>query len=144
MLCFLAAVEMKPLTLWACQSVAFMISARVAPFARPIISRIFAPLLSARGALALRSGLAAFLLALASFFGAAALALAPWRSSGLGRALLLGGTLLRGGLLRRDVRALFRNGGGLGGFGGFVVLHGPNPFCSMACASSRTTIHHSG
>ena len=76
-LCFLAAVEMKPLTLWACQSVAFMISARVAPLARRIMSRIFAPLLSARGAVALaaRSGFAAFLLALASFLGAAALAL---------------------------------------------------------------------
>ena len=57
---FLAAVEMKPLTLWACQSVAFIISASVAPFARPIISRIFAPLLSARGVLAsLRAGFAA-------------------------------------------------------------------------------------
>src|SRR5689334_14649520 len=78
MLCFLAAVEMKPLTLWACQSVAFMISARVAPLARPIMSMIFAPLLSARGALAsfLRAGLAAFLAALAAFFGGA-LALAP-------------------------------------------------------------------
>src|SRR6202167_3904538 len=75
MLCFLAAMEMKPLTLWACQSVAFMISARVAPLARPIISMIFAPLLSARGALAffLRAGLAAFL---DVFFGAG-LALAP-------------------------------------------------------------------
>src|SRR5437667_12322633 len=67
MLCFLAAVEMKPLTLWACQSVVFMISARVAPLARPIISMIFAPLLSARGALVsfVRAGLAAFLPALA-------------------------------------------------------------------------------
>src|SRR5438105_11430894 len=78
MLCFLAAVEMNPRTLWGCQSVAFMISARVAPFGRPIISRIFAPLLSARGAVALAcAGLAAFLLTLASFFGAAALALPP-------------------------------------------------------------------
>jgi hypothetical protein len=75
-LCFLAAVEMKPLTLWACQSVAFIISARVAPFARAIMSRIFAPLLSARGAVALRSDLAAdFLLALACFLGAAAFVL---------------------------------------------------------------------
>src|SRR5215468_1894531 len=75
-LCFLPAVLMNPRTLWACQSVAFMISASVAPLTRPIISRIFAPLLSARGAVALRSDLAAaFLLALASFFGAAALAL---------------------------------------------------------------------
>src|ERR1700683_2726685 len=65
MLCFLAAMEMKPLTLWACQSVAFMFSARAAP------------LLSARGAVALRSGLAAFFAAFAAFFGAAALALAP-------------------------------------------------------------------
>ena len=121
MLCFLAAMEMKPLTLWACQSVAFMISARVAPLARAIMSRIFAPLLSARGAVALRSGgLAAFFAALAAFlaFGTLGGFLA------LGRALLLGGSLLRGGLRRRDGRALFRNGGGLGGFSGFVVLHG--------------------
>jgi hypothetical protein len=34
----------------------------------------------------------------------------------LGRALLLG-TLLRGGLLRANVRALFRNGGGV-----FVIV----------------------
>src|SRR5271169_4732753 len=46
-----------------------MISARVAPFGRPINSRIFAPLLSARGAGALRSGLAAFFAALAAFLG---------------------------------------------------------------------------
>ena|ERR1700722_5143793 len=49
-----------------CQSVAFWISARVAPLARAIMSRIFAPLLSARGA-------AAFLLVfepvLAAFIG---------------------------------------------------------------------------
>src|ERR1035438_7406685 len=38
---------------------------------------------------------------------------------GFGRALLLAGTLLRGGLLRRDLRALCRNGGGF--VGGFVV-----------------------
>jgi hypothetical protein len=38
-------------------------------------------------------------------------------------------SLLRGGLLRRDWRALFRNGGGFGGVGGFCVLHGgPFPF----------------
>src|ERR1035437_9951524 len=43
---------------------------------------------------------------------------------GLGRVLLLAGSLLRGGLLRRDLRALFRNGGGFGGVGGFCVLHG--------------------
>src|SRR5215510_15317792 len=49
---FFPAVDRKPRTLCACQSVAFMISARVAPLGRPISSRIFAPLLSARGALA--------------------------------------------------------------------------------------------
>src|SRR5215831_9079432 len=49
---FFPAVERNPRTLWACQSVAFMISPRVAPFGRPISSRIFAPLLLARGALA--------------------------------------------------------------------------------------------
>ena len=75
-LCFLPAVEMNPRTLWACQSVAFMISARVAPLARPTISKIFAPLLSARGAAALRSGFAAFLPGLDSF-GVAAFALPP-------------------------------------------------------------------
>src|SRR2546429_490736 len=59
--CFLPAVEMNPRTLWACQPSAFIISASVAPLARPIISRIFAPLLSARGAAAFaRAGLPAF------------------------------------------------------------------------------------
>jgi hypothetical protein len=43
-------------------AVSFMISARVAPLARPISSRIFAPLLSARGSVAFAlAGLAAFL-----------------------------------------------------------------------------------
>src|ERR1700722_2379513 len=52
-----------------------MISASVAPFARPIISRIFAPLLSARGVVLLaRWSFAGFLLARAFFFGAGALA----------------------------------------------------------------------
>jgi hypothetical protein len=56
-----------------------MISAKEAPLARPIIARIFAPFLSARGILAsfAIAGLAAFLPALASFFGAAALVLQP-------------------------------------------------------------------
>src|ERR1700722_3199968 len=77
--CFLPAGEMKPRTLCASQSVAFWISARVAPLGRAIMSRIFAPLLSTRGAAAflavLRAGLPAFLLAFApawaAFFGAA-------------------------------------------------------------------------
>ena len=70
--CFLAAVERKPRTLWACQSVAFMISAKLAPLGRPIRARIFAPLLSGRGVLAslAGAGLAAFLPVLASFLGA--------------------------------------------------------------------------
>src|SRR5216110_981881 len=55
-----------------------MISASVAPLARPIIARIFAPLLSGRGAAVLASSrFPVFLLALASFFGAAALGLPP-------------------------------------------------------------------
>src|SRR5688572_13674565 len=56
-----------------------MISVRVAPLARAIIARIFAPLLSAWGVLAFLAGagLAAFLPALAPFFGAAGLVLAP-------------------------------------------------------------------
>jgi hypothetical protein len=75
--CFLAVVERKPRIECFCQSVAFTISASVAPLGRPISSRIFAPLLSARGVLAslVWAGLAAFLLALASFFGEAAGAL---------------------------------------------------------------------
>src|SRR5712692_9736675 len=70
---------MNPRTLCACHPVAFMISARVAPLARPIMSRIFAPLLSARGTLAFFAavGLAAFVRALAFFLGAAGLALPP-------------------------------------------------------------------
>src|SRR5579872_2592456 len=49
-----------------------MISARVAPLVRSIIARIFAPLLSARGVVALAgSRLADFFSALTSFFGVA-------------------------------------------------------------------------
>src|SRR5437763_306425 len=47
---------MKPRTLCACQLQTDMISERVAPFARPIISRIFAPLPCLRGALLLFAG----------------------------------------------------------------------------------------
>ena len=73
--CFLAAVERKPRIECFCQSVAFTISARVAPLGRPISSRIFAPLLSARGVLAsLASAGLAFLPAWASFFRLVALA----------------------------------------------------------------------
>src|SRR5579883_2481229 len=65
---------MNSRTLWACQSVAFMISARVAPFGRPIISRIFAPLLSARGVAALRPDFAAAFLPALSLAAVAAFA----------------------------------------------------------------------
>ena len=96
---------MKPRTLCACQSVAFMISARVAPLGRPIISMIFAPLLSARGELVLfaAAGLAAFF-ALASFFGAGAFVLARLAAVG-------------------PLGALFGNGDGFGGCGCFGGLH---------------------
>jgi hypothetical protein len=127
--CFLPAVEMKPRTLCACESVAFMISASVSPLARAIISRIFAPLLSARGAAAFLAavGLAALLLpfaaAVAVFLGAAALALATVAVFLAFGVPFLAGSLLGGGLLRRDVRALFRNGGGFVGSGGFCGRH---------------------
>src|SRR5437763_7276208 len=55
-LCFLAAVDKKPRTLWACHCVTFIISARVDPWGRPISSRILAPLLSARGRAAAPAG----------------------------------------------------------------------------------------
>src|SRR5215471_7481668 len=73
---FFPAVERNPRTLCACQSVAFMISASVAPTGRPISSRIFAPLLSARGALGSFAPvrLTVFFAALAGFFASAGLA----------------------------------------------------------------------
>ena len=42
---FACAVEMNPRTLWACQEVAGMISAKVDPLACPINSRIWEALL---------------------------------------------------------------------------------------------------
>src|SRR5687768_1161402 len=76
---FLPAVEMNPRTLCACQPVVSMIWASVAPLARRSRSRIMATLLSARGLRSAfaRAGLAAFFAALASFFGAVALASPP-------------------------------------------------------------------
>src|SRR4051794_11697604 len=69
---------MKPRTLCACQSVAFMISVRVAPLGRLIMARILAPLLSDRGVVALAAlRLAAFLPLLADFLVAAGLVLPP-------------------------------------------------------------------
>jgi hypothetical protein len=141
--CFLAAVERKPRTLWACQSVAFWISARLAPFDRPISARIFAPLLSARGVLAFlaSAGLAAFWAALTSFVGAG-LALPPLAAFWpLGAAFFGLAPFLRGGFLRRNRRALFPNSGGLfcnggGVFGGtgFCGLHGGESFLRLVGA----------
>jgi hypothetical protein len=47
----------------------------------------------------------------------------------LGRALLRAGTLLQGGLLRRNVLALFRDGGGVFGCSAFCV-HSGESFCA--------------
>jgi hypothetical protein len=57
---------MKPRTLWACQAVAFMIAASVAPSGRFNRSRTFAALLASRALPALLPPLGAFLAALAS------------------------------------------------------------------------------
>ncbi len=68
---------MNPRTECGCQPVDFMISAKVAPFGRRIISSTLAVLLSARGVPAFfaGAGLATFFPALAAFFGAAPLVL---------------------------------------------------------------------
>src|ERR1035437_2245881 len=57
---------MNPRTLWDCQPVAFISSARLAPLERLTSSSTLAPLLSGRSALVALAGLAAFL-ALGSF-----------------------------------------------------------------------------
>jgi len=98
---FLAAVEMKPRTLWACQSVAFFGARRGG-----LLAGGFGGLLAGLGFLLRRGGLG--LTALGGF-------------PAFGRALLLAGALLRGGLLRRALRALCRNGGGY--VVGFCVRH---------------------
>src|ERR1017187_3238507 len=54
-----------------------------------------------------------------------------------GRGLLGAGTLLQGGLLRRNVRALCRNGGGV--FGGFCVLGGHFRLISFCGTTAVTT-----
>src|SRR5260370_2430599 len=102
---FSAAVERKPRIECFCQSVAFTISARVAPLGRRVSSRILAPLFSARGALACLAwtGLSAFFPALAPFFvEAVAFPLPPFSPF---VALLLPAALLRRGLLPRTLRA---------------------------------------
>src|SRR5436190_7799160 len=93
-----------------------------------------APLLSARGVLAffMGAGCAAFLAAFASFFRPA-LALPPLAAfRPLGAAFFWVAPLLRGGLLRRNCRALFRNGGGGIGGGSFCSLHRGESFLRFA------------
>jgi hypothetical protein len=94
-----------------------MISARVAPLGRATISRIFVPLLSARGAVALVFGLGGLLASLGLLLGRRG----PDGFLGLWRARFTAGTVLRCGLLGRDVRDLFRDGGG--SVVGFCVRH---------------------
>src|ERR1035438_7666601 len=57
-------------------------------------------------------------------------------------AVLRAGSLLRGGLLRRNVRALFRNGGG--GFGGCCVLGGHLRSISFCGDYRGQDMDHSG
>jgi hypothetical protein len=93
-----------------------MISARLAPLDRPISSRIFAPLLSARSVSAsLACAVLAFLPARGSLLRCGGRRFALGTFLALGRTFLLGGVLRRGALLRRNVCALFRNGGGVSG-----------------------------
>jgi hypothetical protein len=116
---------MKPRTLCACQSVTFMISARVAPLGRPIISMIFAPLLSARGELVVFAapGLAAFF-ALASFFGAGAFVLAPLAAVGpLGAPFFWLAALFVAAFSGAPWAPWSATGGGFGGRGCFGGLH---------------------
>ncbi len=105
----------------------FIISARVAPLGRRISARIFAPLLSARGVLASLAwaGLA-FVPALALFFGL--VDLAPFLA--LGAPFFWAGTLLRGGLIWRDVRALFRRVAVLSVIVASAFVMVVNPFCA--------------
>src|SRR5713226_6083650 len=123
-----------------------MISARVAPLARPIISMIFAPLLSARGALAsfLGAGLAVFLPALASLFGVAALVLAPlavfWP---LGAPFFWLAPFFDGAFSGATCAPCSATAAAWVVSVAWLFFIGLNPFCSVACASPRTTIHHS-
>src|SRR5664279_6409565 len=91
---------MKPRTLWACQEVASMISARVAPLARRSRSRMVAVLLPTRAPSAF--GFAAFGALTAGFAGGRLLGLGDRGGlgfGGLGAFLALGRALLRAGSL---------------------------------------------
>jgi len=92
-------------------------------------------LLSARGVLASLAGVGlAFLSALASFLGDA-LALPPLAAFWLlGAPFFWVAPLLRGGLLRRDVRALFGDSGGVFGDSCFCVRHNGESFLRLVGA----------
>src|SRR5260370_21145336 len=86
----------KPRRLWRCHAVAFISSARVAPWGRRIKARIFAPLLPTRSGLTSvpLAGFAAFWLAMAFFLDATALALPlaslrPWGAPRWGLAVFV-------------------------------------------------------
>src|ERR1700674_1236921 len=86
---FLPSVPlMKPRTLWACQEVAFMIAASVAPSGRFSRSRIFAALLPSRAPPAFLAPLGAFFAELAFLPGLLFLG-ATWAERAPARAFLL-------------------------------------------------------
>src|SRR5215471_9154140 len=138
--CFLAAVERKPRTLWACQDVAFMISARVAPLGRPINSRILAPLLSARGALDSLSAtvFAAFFAVLAVFFGAGLPDFAPFLA--LGTCFLGLVPFFEEALAGATVRPCSATAAAFS----VVVASAFVMVFILSAADPRMTIHHSG
>jgi hypothetical protein len=95
--CFFAAVERKPRTLCACQPVASISSAKVAPLAFRSKSRILAPLLSPRGVEGFLAVFAAFAPLLAVCFFVAA-GFADFLAGAFLRCLL--GRLCRGAVRR--------------------------------------------
>jgi hypothetical protein len=134
--------------LWACQSVAFMISARVAPFARPIISKDLSALApGARGAGVLGCGKpGGFLRRLGTLLRSGCLGFAALGGfPALRRGLLPRGGVPGRGLLRRDVRARpVRQRRRLYLRQWFLRSSwSPSPFCSVICACFAQTIHRS-
>jgi hypothetical protein len=138
--CFLAAVERKPriecsANLWLSRSRPALRPwlVRSVPGSLPPCSRRAERWLPWQGR-ALRSFCRPWLLSSGRPW------LCPWRLSGLGRALRRAGTLLRGGLLRRDVHALFRNSGGVFGNCGFYIRHSGESFLRFVGARRFITL----